>query len=167
MAISRIRQARSIVISWLVVAVIASVSIVRTLLAPDPHAQLATPAIVADFAVPSDVSTLQGMNSLDAIVAKADGSVVLNGWIFDERSRRPGDAMYLDIDGTTRVAGQYGESRPDVAMAFDTPGLKNVGFHVAIKPRTLSPGEHRFRIGIRIGEKRFESVRRFALHAAP
>lgn len=155
-------RSRSIVIGWTVLAALATASIARTLLAPDARGQIST-AIVADFSIPADVRGLQGASNLDVVDLKPDSSIVLSGWIYDERTRRPGDSMYLDLDGTTRTAGGYGESRPDVAAAFKNAAVTNVGFHVVLSHGTISPGLHALRIGIRVGDERFESVRRYAL----
>jgi hypothetical protein len=152
--------------AWLVLAAIAGGSLSRTLLKHDA-ATSATPAAVADFAVPSDVRALQGTSGVDDIATERDGTTTLSGWIFDERTRAAGDAMYLDIEGTTRIAGTYGEPRPDIAEAFRAPAAANVGFHVFVERGRLTPGAHRFRIGIRSGTTRYESVRRYVLTIHP
>jgi hypothetical protein len=148
-------------IAWAVLAALACGSVARTLTLPDSHANAT--AIVPDFAVPADVRGLQGTSSLDSLNAQPNGGIEIDGWIFDERTHRAGDAMYLDVDGTQRIEGVYGNPRADVARAYASAGLKNVGFHVSVKPGQLTPGEHRLRLGIRIGNERFESVRRFAV----
>lgn len=105
---------------------------------------------------------LQGTSGLDEIATERDGTTAISGWIFDERTHAAGDAMYLDIEGTTRIAGTYGEPRPDIADAFHAPAAANVGFHVFVERGRLTPGTHRFRIGISSGGTRYESVRRYA-----
>ena len=151
-----------IVTAWFVLAAIAGGSLSRTLLARDASAPSAPPA-VADFPVPSDVRALQGTSGVDEMVLDRHGTTTLSGWIFDERTRAAGDAMYLDVEGTTRIAGTYGEPRPDIADAFRAPAAANVGFHVFIERGRLTPGSHRFRVGIRSGAMRYESVRRYVL----
>ena len=153
-------------IAWATLALIASFAVGRTLLAPDPISKHDA-SIVPDFAVNSDVRSLQGTSSLDAIEKLPNGATRLTGWIFDERTHRPATAMYLDIDGTTRIDGIYREPRPDVAAAFHLEVLTGVGFHVVIPPAALPPGQHRLRIGIRVDGDRFESVRRYALRSEP
>ncbi len=161
----RARLDRSIVLGWSLVAAIVCGSIVHTLVAPDER--LATIEMtVPDFSVPADVSGLQGTSSLDA-ATKSPGGVVVSGWIFDERTHGAGDAMYLDVDGVTRIEGTYGEARADVAAAFHTATAERVGFRVTIAPGVLAPGEHRARLGLRVGSERFESVRRYALPVLP
>ena len=145
---------------------LAAYSVARTLLAPDPPAPVASP-IVADFPVPSDVRGLQGTSNLDAISTRPDGTIVMNGWIFNEGAHRAGEAMYVDVDGTRRIAGHYHEARPDVKAAFATLTSDAVGFHAVIRPGLLTTGEHRVRLGILSGGERYESVRRFALQVGP
>lgn len=152
--------------AWLVLAAIVGGSISRTLLTRDA-ATPSAPAAVADFAVPIDVRALQGTSGVDDIATERDGTTSLSGWIFDERTRAAGDAMYLDFEGTTRIAGTYGEPRPDIAESFHAPAAANVGFHIFIERGRLRPGTHRFRIGIQSGETRYESVRRYALIIKP
>ena len=151
-----------VVLAWVVLAAIAGGSLSRTLLTRDDTAP-AAPAAVADFPVPSDVRALQGTSGVDEIVPERDGTTSLSGWIFDERTHGAGDAMYLDIEGTTRIEGTYGEPRPDIADAFRAPAAANVGFHVFVERGRLTPGAHRFRIGIRSGATRYESVRRYVI----
>jgi len=157
---------RLFLVGWIALAAVAGAAIARTLLTPDSLAATA-PEAVPDFAVPNDVRGLQGTSGLDEITRERDGSLTLSGWIFDERSRAPGDAMYVDIDGTTRIAGTYGEPRPDVAQSLNAPAAVNVGFHVFLTRSQVPPGLHRFRLGIRSGTERFESVRRYVLRPAP
>lgn len=154
--------ARPFAIAWATLAILASVSIARILAAPEPKHGAAS-ARADDFLVPADVRGLQGTSNLDVIERGANGGFVLSGWIADERTHRPGESMYVDVDGTTRIAGTYGESRPDVAAAFASPDLQNVGFHVVIRPGQLETGAHRVRLGITVGGERFESVRRYPL----
>lgn len=136
------------------------------MLAPDPISKHDA-STVPDFAVNDDVRSLQGTSSLDAIEKLPGGTRLLTGWTFDERTHLPASAMYLDIDGTTRIDGTYDEPRPDVAAAFHSAELTRVGFRVVIPPAALSPGPHRLRIGIRVDGDRFESVRRYALSNGP
>jgi hypothetical protein len=156
------RLDRIFIVAWALVGAIALGTIARTLISPDPKTSAAL--VVADFAVPADVTELQGTSSLD-VVAKEGAALVLTGWTFDERTHEPGDAMYLDIDGTNRIDGHYGDIRPDVAAAFHSPTAGPVGFRVTIQPGNLAPGEHRVRIGLRVRGERFESVRRYAVVA--
>ena len=152
---------RVVGISWVLLALIAAYSIARTLAAPDGPMQNSAP-IGVDFAVPSDVIALQGTSSLDTITRIGEG-VRLTGWIFDQRTNAPGQAMYVDIDGTTRVQGIYGDPRPDVGAAFHSPALNAVGFHVIVERNLAAPGAHRIRLGLRAADGFFESVRRYTI----
>jgi len=154
------------VASWALLGALATYSVARTLLAPDTSAS-ASPAIVADFAVPADVRGLQGTSSLDTIVPQPDGAIVLSGWIFDEGAHRAGEGMYVDIDGTMRIAARYHEPRPDVKAAFPALDSSAVGFHATIRPGQLRTGDHRLRLGIQSDGVRYESVQRFALRVGP
>jgi hypothetical protein len=142
-------------------ALIAIYSIARTLAAPDGPVQNSAP-IGADFAVPSYVIALQGTSSLDTMTRIGEG-VRLTGWIFDQRTNAPGQAMYVDIDGTTRAQGIYGDPRPDVGAAFHSPSLDAVGFHVIVGRNLTAAGTHRIRLGLRAAEGSFESVRRYTI----
>jgi len=159
------RLSRPMAIGWCLFAAFATWSIAHTLLVSDPPAavQAVQVPVAADFAVPADVHGLQGASNLDVIGHRPDGSLDLAGWIFDERTHRAVDAVYVDIDGTSRIEGTYGVARPDVAKAFHSADLTKVGFDVLIKPGTLTAGQHSLRLGMRVGTTRYESVHRFPL----
>ncbi len=63
-------------------------------------------------------------------------------WAIDRNATRPAGAIFLESDGKTLIAGQYGIPRPDVAASFKNPALQAVGFMFSFSAGELRVGDH-------------------------
>jgi len=152
------------------------------MIAPGNAPAESSATLAADFPVPSDVRGLQGESSLDGFLSSRESTfapigptaivrrserVRLSGWILDARTHRPGESMYVDIDGVQRIVGRYGMARPDVAAAFHDPRAAAAGFTLDFPASVLALGSHGVRLGVVDDGVRYESVRRFAIVVVP
>jgi len=152
------------------------------MIAPGNAPAESSATLAADFPVPSDVRGLQGESSLDGFLSSRGSTfapigptatvrrserIRLSGWILDARTHRPGESMYVDIDGVQRIVGRYGMARPDVAVAFHDPRAAAAGFTLDFPASILALGSHGVRLGVVDDGVRYESVRRFAIVVVP
>lgn len=89
---------------------------------------------------------LAGIHGPVSLPFRRDRSISFAGWASDGSQRASG--VYLVIDGSKRLATEYGFDRPDVARALKAPGLRRVGFEVEVPPSVFSAGAHKLGVDI-------------------
>lgn len=76
------------------------------------------------------------------VSAQRTATIQIVGWAIDRNATRPAGAIFLESDGKTLIAGQYGLPRPDVAANFKNPALQAVGFLFSFSAGELRIGDH-------------------------
>lgn len=102
---------------------------------------------------PQQIWAVDGATREDGkIVAVADASrivhvnrtqsITIQGWALDARAAKLAGGVAALVDGTHRIAGTYGDLRPDVARFFHTPAYEACGFRLIVPAGSLAPGRH-------------------------
>jgi hypothetical protein len=95
----------------------------------------------------------QDIGTIDTSTTTEAGTTVV-GWAVSPTGDGPAATLCAILDGTLLSASemQYGLPRPDVAAAFQKPGLANVGFSVVIPRGDAANGVHTMTIVEKSGD---------------
>ena len=83
-----------------------------------------------------------------AIVTKAAGTIVLQGWAVDEKRARAGSGALALVDGRPAASAVYGADRNDVASYLGVPDFRFSGYRVEMPAEKLAPGTHELRVAV-------------------
>jgi len=69
-------------------------------------------------------------------------SVILQGWMVDEKAGKSAGGVFVNVDGRFDVPALYGFDRSDVAKYYNIGDYKSSGFNVIIPASLLGKGKH-------------------------
>lgn len=82
------------------------------------------------------------------LVVPSGSSLLLQGWAVIPTTKTPAAAVFVLVDGTRRIGGDYrmGIARPDVARALNNPNTEKSGFSLLVRTSGLAVGPHHLQL---------------------
>jgi len=95
-----------------------------------------------DAATREDGTIAAGADASRMLHVRRMQSITIQGWALDARAAKLASGVAARVDGARRIAGTYGNPRPDVARFFHTPAYEASGFRLVVPAGSLAPGRH-------------------------
>jgi hypothetical protein len=91
------------------------------------------------------------------LVVPAGSSLLLAGWSLAPTTKAPPASVFVLVDGTRRLGGEYqiGIARPDVAQALNNQSAAKSGFSLLVRTSSLAAGPHHLQLEASDGTQAF------------